>query len=375
MTDRPNCPASSLVLLGCLLPHLLSGASATNALPNVPRWGQAISTHMAAGYNNNLLLSSTFRESSPSLFGGVEATVWRMPGDGSELFFFLKGDYIRYLPDRTLEDEHLAYLVALGRRKLSEHWKAGLQLQAVYQSTVVDASATEAQLVPLPVKGYTLAALPEVRRELGRGWWTTLEGAARRQWFDGRLDDYWEGGPRLIAGRQYARRSNAQLAYKYLFRDYDTRLAPDEKGFPTAGRGLTYQLHELALANTHHFDERRRWRLNSKAGAAINLDNGSGYWDFVRYELSERLRFAPPGFTVEGQARALHYNYINQTSTGLSGAPRRYLATIQLGIKITKRLGPHLNAFAEYAHDWNLSNRSINEYDADRVKGGIEWQF
>jgi hypothetical protein len=363
------------VLVGWLLPLVLHAAPATHALPRVSPWGQTVSTRVAAGYNNNLLLSHGFRESSPLLFGGLEATVWRMPGDGSELFFFLKGEYTRYLPERTLEDEQLAYLVALGRRKLSELYKIGLQVQAVYQSTVVDASATEFQLMPLPVKGYTLSAVPELRRELGRDWWLTLEGTARRQWFDGRLDGYWEGGPRLIAGRQYPRRSNAQLAYRYAFRDYATRLAPDERGLPIAGRGLTYQLHEVALANTHHFDDRRRWRLNSKLGTGLNLDNGSGSWNFVRYEIAERLRFTPPGFTVEGHARAWYYDYLNQTSTGLPGAPGRYLASLQVGARIEKQLGPHFNAFAENTHDWNLSNRSINEYDADRVKGGIEWHF
>jgi hypothetical protein len=373
--DAIKRPTLKLLLWAWLWPLVLNGAAVTNVPARLSPWGHSLSTQVAAGYNNNLLLSRAFRESSPLLFGGLEATVWRIPGDGSELFFFLKGEYTRYLPDRTLEDEQLAYLVALGRRKLSELYRLGLQVQAVYQSTVVDASATEFQLVPLPVKGYTLSTTPELRRELGRHWSLTLEGTARRQWFDGQLDDYWEGGPRLIAGRQYSRRSNAQLAYRYAFRDYDTRLAPDERGFPIAGRGLTYQLHEVALANTHHFDDRRRWRLNSKLGAGLNLDNGSGYWDFVRYEIAERVRFAPPGFTIEGHARALYFDYQNQTSTGLPGAPGRYLASVQVGVRIEKRLGPHFNAFAEYTHDWQLSNRSINEYDADRVRGGIEWQF
>lgn len=375
MSRHAHCVSIALALLGFLGPCDDLEATTTNLAPTMAPWDKAISSRFGAGYNSNLLLSDRFRESSPLLFGRLEATVWRLPIDGPELFFIGNGEYIQYLPDRTLDNEQLAYLIAVGRQQIGQDWRAGLQLQSIYQSTVVDASATETILVPLPVKGYLLGVTPEIRRDLGKGWSTTIEGGARRQWYDGGLDHYSEYGPRIIGRWEYARRSNMQISYKYAFRTYDTRLAFDEQRTPIPGRGLTYQLHEVAFSNTHTFDNRRRWRLTSRCSAARNVDNGSGYWDFTKYQLSERLRFAASGFTVEGHANVAFYDYPRQTSTGAPGASRRYMALIELGVRLEKSLGRHLNAFAEYAHNWNVSNRSINEYDAGRVKAGMEWHF
>jgi hypothetical protein len=361
-----------VALVGLVLPEALPAAS-TNLPSDISLWDHSVSARTAVGYNDNLLLSDLFRQESPLLSVGLDASLWRLPRDGNELYLFFMGEYTQYLPDREPENEQLLYLVGQGRRQLSDHWKAGLQLKSVYQYNVFDASTTETNLVPLPVRGYLVGGLPEIRRDLGKQWRVEVGAEVDRQFFDGQLDDYWQAGPGMTLGKDYGHRSMIEFSYGYEWRSYDERSPLRDDGSSEAGQTLVYAIQEVEVSSRHHFDPQRRWRLNSKLGLGLNQDNGSGYYDFARYHLNEQVRYTHRGLTIEGQTRLRYYDYSEQTATGLSGDPRRYVVYLQLGIRVEKALGPNLSVFVEYDHDWNWSNRAINEYIANRLRSGVEW--
>src|SRR5205807_660447 len=139
--------------------------------PGISVWDKTLNLRVGLGYKDNLLLSEINREASPFVTGALEASLLRLPIDGTQVLAFISGEDTRYWEGHRLPKEQLIFGQAQIKRQLPADWTIGITLQSVYHDTVFDASITETNLTPVRAKGYSFKAAPSVRREfLKKNW-------------------------------------------------------------------------------------------------------------------------------------------------------------------------------------------------------------
>jgi hypothetical protein len=183
-------------------------------------------------------------------------------------------------------------------KDFAENWRVGLEAQYIYQDQVVDASTTETNQTVL-AQGSGLSVRPTIRRDFSKNTWLELGLGVNRQYFKAPLDDYWEGGPKLMFGHEYGNRSEWTLSYDLSRRAYDHREQLTKDGISIAQSSLEFNRNEFDLAVRNNWDHKRRWRTTTKLGFELNRDNGSGYFDYKRYQVAQQLRFRPACWELE----------------------------------------------------------------------------
>ena len=223
--------------------------------------------------------------------------VVRLPTDGAQFVFFLRRRYPlsreagRWTRSRLLLRSHRS-------KDFAENWRVGLEAQYIYQDQVVDASTTETNQTVL-AQGSGLSVRPTIRRDFSKNTWLELGLGVNRQYFKAPLDDYWEGGPKLMFGHEYGNRSEWTLSYDLSRRAYDHREQLTKDGISIAQSSLEFNRNEFDLAVRNNWDHKRRWRTTTKLGFELNRDNGSGYFDYKRYQVAQQLRFRPACWELE----------------------------------------------------------------------------
>jgi hypothetical protein len=326
------------------------------------------------GYKDNLTLDRTATEKSLLFSSGADVTIARLPLDGKQFNFLLSFDDTRYPNGEEVTHEDI--LVALAQFKVdtSAQWRLGLDARYVFQDQVVDTSVTETNLTATRVEGNGLALMPNVRWTFARDTWIEFSGTVQRQFYREPLDDYWEGGPKLILGRDYGHRSTLTLAYFWNVRGYDTREQESLSGTNLPGTSLEFLQHDVELAWRHNWDTRRRWRTATRLGFQVNQDNGPGFYDYRRYLAAQQLRYVMPTWELKAQGRVSYYDFeLQQVSA--TDAELRQKAIVNAGLRAEKKLGKHWSLFAEYEYEQSLSNRAVDEYRASRVAGGVGVEF
>lgn len=342
-------------------------------LSPLPTWDPTINLRFNSGYKDNLLLNRQATERSYLLASAVDLSLLRLPWDCWQLLFFLSAEDVRFPEGDRVQKEQT--LMGFAQAKLD--WSGGLQgtlsAQYVYLDQVVDTSVTENTTTAVALRGHQLSVRPAARLRLGLGFWIEAEGALQRQWLAEPLDDYGESGPKLTLGRDYGHRSTGTLGYQWVRRVYDTRTPLTAAGDPLSGT-LRFDRHEVELALRHHWDARRRWRTLTRLGFQRNLDNGSGYFDYDRWQAAQQIRFSAGGWELRGQGRVGHYEFAVQRA-GDGNADRRDKTLLAAGLRAQRKLGRHWAAFAEYQYEESLSNRRVDEYRVHHVAAGVELEF
>lgn len=364
---------ASIACGGIFLPSVLFGEDLEEFIPEVPFWGESVEARASAGYKDNLLLSDSHLESSPFLSAGLDLAVWRLPLDAHQFNLLLSGDYSYYPEGRQVTDEKVVVGIAQYQYDLGSSWRLGGILQYLYFDQVMDLSTTETATEPILVQGHAVGLKPSLRRDLAAGWWLELEGYLDRQFFKTPLDDYWEGGPKLSLGRDYGHRSNLTLSYGFTARAYDERERLDADG-NVDGAGLKFLQQEWAAVWRHHWDAARHWRTLTRLGLQLNRDNGGGYFDYNRYQISQQLRYQAGNWKFQGQARAAYYDFTTQR-VSLQDPVYREKVLFTASLRGERTIVKHLKAFAEYEYERSLSNRHFDEYIANKVGAGVDWEF
>ena len=349
---------------------------ATNEfIPDLPKlWLRDVELRASIGYKDNLTLGRTATEKSVLIGSGVDVTFARLPLDGKQFNFLLSVDDTRYPQGQQVTHEDL--IVALAQFKLdaSAQWRLGLDARYVYQDEVVDTSVTETNLAATLVRGNGLALMPNARWTFARDTWLELSGTAQRQYYREPLDDYWEGGPKLMLGRDYGHRSALTLAYSWNVRAYDTREQISLGGTNIPGTSLEFLQQDVELAWRHNWDTRRRWRTTTRLGFQANQDNGPGFYDYRRYSASQQLRYVAPTWELKAQGRVSFYDFESQ-QVSTTDPEFRQKAIANVSLRGERKLGKHWSLFAEYEYEQSLSNRAVDEYRANRVVGGVGVEF
>jgi len=304
-----------------------------------------------------------------------------LPLDGRQLLLYAVGDYT-YYPDGNAVD-HEASLLGLAQLKLdlSPRWQAALDLQYLFVDQVIDTSITETIPTNAPVRGHGLTIRPSIRTDLPRNYWIEFGFGPTRQYLDDPFDDYWEGGPKLVIGRDYGNRSSIGLSYELKQRFYDTRkeVSLSTSNMPSAdvpGTELQFQMHEVELTLRHNWDEQRRWRTATRLQFLANRDGGTGYFDYQRYQASQQLRYVAKKWEAKAQARISYYDFSHQRVDDTDPeSDLRAKTVVAVGLRGERAFSRHIKLFADYSFEQSISNGATDEYRVNKVAAGVDCEF
>ena len=121
----------------------------------------------------------------------------------------------------------------------------------------------------------------------------------------------------------------------------------------------------------HRWDEQRHWTTTTKVGWLYNQDNGSGYFDYDRLQLTQKLRWRQGAWEIAGGARLGWYYHRVQKE----GSEHRERSYVTLDLRVERRLGKHCFVYAMGERDWNWSNDPLDEYNDWMASAGVGVEF
>ena len=366
-----------LLLFVPLLPAQQAPAPPDLSIPGLPTlslWDAVFTLQSSAGYKDNVALSATRPSGSPFVRNQAEAIVFRLPLDGLEFNAFLSGEDTRFLASDVVDKEQNALAYAQLKKTWSEAWSTSLTGQYIYQNQVVDLSTSLATPTVLAVESHTYAARFAVRRKFAERWWWELEPTLTRQDFNSPLDDYWEGGPKLSVGREYGRKSEVSVSYELSHRPYDHREQFNRAAAAIPGSELAFTQHRAQLVWKHHWDEARHWRTTAKLGYESSHDNGPGYYDFRKWQVSQQVRWSAAPWDVSITGRFADYNYPRQPVA--LGDPRAIKRTdFNLNLHAERSLTKRVKWFLDFDYERSLANQPATGYAVNLIHSGLSVEF
>jgi hypothetical protein len=347
-----------------------SAAPLTNRSP-VSLWDVSARAEVGGGYRNNVLLTSIAPENSPFVSLAADISFIRLSETGSEFTMFLLIDDRQYFNVPSVNGERFASGTMQFARSLSAANKLGLELNVLYQNQVMDVSETETNLTRLLVEGLGISLKPKWTHTFGRGWETRVEAVGGQQLYAGDVDSYWEAGARVTLSRIYGHKSELSLGAQFFNWLYDDREQTDLEGNPIPGTSLAFWRPELLGQWRHNWDAQKRWTTTTKLGWLWNLDNGSGYWNYERLGLGQKVRWRQGGWEIAAGARLGWYWYRVQSV----GQEHRQRSFVTLDLRVERRLGKHWYLYASAESEWNWSNQPLDEYSDWMAGAGMGAEF
>lgn len=352
----------------------IPGLPALPDLPTLSLWDTVFTLQSSAGYKDNVSLSAVRPSGSPFVRNQAEAIVFRLPVEGLEFNAFLSGEDTRFLASEVVDQERNALAHVQLKKTWSEQWTASLTGQYIYQNQVVDLSTSFGTPTVLAVESHTYSARLAVRRRFAGRWWWELEPTLTRQDFNSPLDDYWEGGPKISVGREHGRNSELAVSYELNHRPYDHRTQVSRAAVALPGSELAFTQHRTQLVWKHHWDEQRRWRTTAKLGYESSFDNGPGYYDFRRWQVSQQVRWTATPWEVSLTARFADYNYPHQpVAPGDSRSIER--TDFNLNLHAERSLTKRVKWFLDYDFERSLANQPATGYAVNLVHSGVSLEF
>jgi hypothetical protein len=352
-------------------------SAATNEfLPDEPSpWDTSVNIRPGFGYKDNLALSRTDRDESTFVSTELDLAIYRLPLDGRQFTAFVTAGDTRFLESEDIRYEQYLAAVTEFKMDIGAHWNASALLQYVYQNQIIDVTTIETNLAAVRVQGHRLGVFPLIlRRDLNRNFWLQAEPRLNRQFFKEPLDDYWEPGGRINVGSDYGFRSSASLSYEIKQLIFDNREQTTTTGAPVRGRPLRFTQHDAEVLVRHNWDKQRRWRSLTRLGLQVNTDNGSGFYDYYRYQVAQQMSYVAQGWDLKASARASYYDFQIQPAT-LTDSSTRAKTLLTFSLRAEKRVLKQLKVFTEWEHERSISNRPIEEYFVNQVAGGIDFEF
>lgn len=337
-------------------------------------WYHSVGLRGAFGYKDNVTLSHTGAQASTFWQSGVEAVVFRLPTHGWQFNFYASAEDTRYFDAPSVGSEQVVMAMAQAAKDLGRQWKSTLGFNYLFQNQVFDMSATYTNSSSVgQVLGQTFSPRWLLRKQLN-AFWVEGEAIGTRQILDAPLDSYWQLGLRTAGGYTFGYNSELTLAGQWSDLEYDSREQADSLGASIPGTSLALQGTTVELALSHIWDQQRRWQTSTRLGYEVNIDNGSGFYDYNVFRLAQQLKYRRPTWEVSAQARVGFYDYATQTVSPTDPSPRqRTLVTASL--RAEKKLTKHWTVYATYLYDRSLSDVDFDDYAANTVMGGVAFGF
>ena len=377
--DQPPCDQKIrliglVVLLVTALNVLADEESLAEDDWEIPLWDYSVDLQGGFGYKDNVLLSHTDAQGSAFWMAGFETMIFRLPTRGWQFYLYADASDVRYFDFPEVGDEQAALAAAQLSKDLGAAWKSTFGLNYLYQNQVFDYSATYTNESSVgQILGHTLRPRWGLQKKLG-AFWFECEMDATRQWLEEPLDDYWQYGPRAVAGYGWGHGSGLTLAYQRSWLDYDHREQVDRTGaaMPDTALSLDIQLTELSL--TRVWDEKGRWRTITALGYESTSDNGSGFFDYEDYHCAGQIRYRDLNWEITARARLSYYEYDTQTVSAADPALRRR-TVVRLTLSVERHLVKQLKAHASYSWDRSFSELEFDDYQAGVLWGGLTYTF
>jgi hypothetical protein len=363
----------AFLLVAVLVPaSLVAGAEKLELPEGFSLWQKSLSVRAGFGYNDNVTLSSFAPVGSPFVQASGDLMLFRLPWNNWQFSFFANGSDARFLNrDTGVDTDQQATASAQLTWFLGKGWKTISTAQYVFLNQVMDVSAEYDAATRQQVFAQGVTGIQGVRKDLGR-FWAEVNLSGSRYFVRQPLDSYWQGGPEAKLGMSYGKGSELAIGYQVTPVAYDTREQVDPVGAPVTGTHLQFVLQTAGVTWQHFWDEKRRWRSTTRLGYDLNRDNGSGYYDYSRYQLTEQLRFRPAHWEFSAQIGLCYYDFPNQ-SGGVSRLGNPYRTDFRAALRAERGLSQHWKIYAEYSHERSFSGVAAEDYEANVGSAGIEF--
>ncbi len=341
----------------------------------IPTWSLSTSLSAAAGYRDNVLLSSSNPDGSGFLRGEAEVMLLSLPVRGWDGFMFFNVTETHFFSAQDTDHERSAIITSEAHWQAAAAVKVGGQVQLYHFDQVFDVSTTEATLdtAQLKVTGATLA--PSVRWNFARNWWVEARAAGRKDSYASDVDDYREGEGSARLGRDGASGSVLSFAATRQWRSYDSREQYTAAGRPLAGTHLKFLKTGLSARYTLVPDAAKHWRFALTALVEENRDNGSGYFNFDRQQLTADLTWKGKDWEVRCSAGVAHYDFPVQ-QVGIGIAPEnRQKKEYRLTVETTRRLTAAWSAVALFETERAFSNDDRSQFRVKTGYVGLQWSW
>ena len=363
-------------LFSIALATFSAGAATNEFLPDeLSPWDTSVNVRPGFGYKDNLALSHSDRDDSVFVSTELDLLIFRLPLDGRQFTAFVTAKDTRFLESDEIRYEQYLGATTEFKMDMGAHWNASAALHYSYQNEIIDISTIETNLAALRVQAHRFGVSPlTLRRDLTRNLWVQGEPRLTRQFFRRPLDDFWEAAGRVSFGSDYGFLSKASLSYeiKQVIFDNKSQTTPD--GLPIRGQLMRYTQHEAEVMVRHNWDKPRRWRSLTRLGFHVNTDNGSGFYDYYRYQAAQQMSYVAHGWDLRASAKASHYDFHIQRAT-LDDPATRVKTLLTFSVRAEKRLFKQLKIFTEWEHERSISNRRLEEYFVNQVVAGIDFEL
>lgn len=337
-------------------------------------WTRTFDFRTGGGYKDNILLGHYQNESSGFWLGGIDIFILRIPVDGMQVSLFLSAEDKRYFSTSAINHEDLALANFEIKRDFAHDWNAGTGIQYLYQDQLFDTSISETNRQVIPVIGHAIQVTPFVRKELSAHFFVEGKLQMLRQYLQQPLDDYWQGGTKLILGCQFGHGSEAAISYEYRQLLYDTRSAVDFEARSLPGEVLAEGQQEGEISLKYYWDEARQWRTWTRLGLQENRDNGGGFFDYRRYAASQQWMFKSGRWELQSGIRWRYYDYLVQ-KVDFNNSNHRRLTLIESNLRVEAKLAKGWKVFSEFQHEWSISQQLLDDYQANTITTGVEFEF
>jgi len=355
-------------------------AAAESVLPErelkIPRWTLTTNVSAAAGYRDNVLLSPSQPQGSGFFRAEVEAMFLALPVKGFDGYVFFDAVELRFFSASQTDHERSAFITS------EIHWqtavdplKASLAVQAYHHDQVFDVSVTEINLDTAALKVLGISAAPFVRWSFPQIGWVELKASGRREVYADDLDALKEGEGSLRLGRDWGYGSEISISAAERWRAHDSREQYTVGGRPLAGSRLKIRQKELRAQLAYVVDQKKLWRITLAAALEENRDNGTGYFDFHRKQITAGVAWQPTGWAIRLSAGIVKYDFLVQ-QVGFGITPEnRHKAEFRLNVEVIRHLTKAWALVASYEGERARSNDDRSRFRINTSYLGLQWTW
>lgn len=339
-------------------------------------WQRSLTLRGAAGWRDNILLSSFAPLRRGFARAELEAFLWRPMRDMWEVVSYVNGDVLRYFspPPETAGEQQWFGHAELRWQPVGPV-RLALKADGFFQDAVIDLSETETlrEVAPTRTQGgfATLAA----RFALPQGFaWEPFAQAKRTDYreFPGDYDET-IGGGRLEWKRGDAWRISAGWIERA--RRYAQRVTYTAGGRPLPDTRLRFRQREADVKLTADWNRSGKWTAALGAGWLANRDRASGYFDYDQKRAGLELGWEGASWRVSVDGDVKRMEYRTQTVGAGIAPPARVADAFETVTRIERTIGEAWTLFAEHAWERQRSNEAEFNYRANTVLAGVQRAF
>ncbi len=118
-----------------------------------------------------------------------------------------------------------------------------------------------------------------------------------------------------------------------------------------------------------------KWfQTTTKLTVKLNRDNGSGYSDYDRYKISQKVRLEKKSWSLVGEFN-YSFNHYGVKTVDFSDNNLYQRSDLSALVRVNKNISEKLKVFAQWSREESRSNRIEDEYKQNVINLGFERTF